>query len=498
MNSKQRGKHSFLACTALVAAMQLLPAANAQAQSGENIRDAASAPAPLIDAVKKAVGDNPEVQARWHGYRAATEEQDVARGGYYPQIDVAAGAGREWLKRPGASAERFNYRGATLSLNQMLYDGFATSSEVARMGFARLVRYYELLDASETSALEVVRAYADVERYREHLRQAKSNYVEHKQIYDQINDRVKAGVSRRVDLEQAAGRLALAESNLLTEVSNLHDVSARYVRLVGDTPGEDLPPLGENLFGGAALPSNVTEALKTAFAVNPAFNAAIENVRSTEALRDRVRAANHPRLDLRASRYLGRNADGYDGKSRDDKIELALSWNLFRGGSDQARIRQAGEEVNQARDLREKACRDLRQTLTIAYADTRRIAEQLGYLDQHQLAIAKAREAYRRQFDIGQRTLLDLLDTENEYFDARRAYTNAHYDLVTARARTLAGMGQLLRALDIVREDLPAARDAGQDRDTVDPADQCPAEAPVALEIDKDKLISDTLREQGR
>jgi adhesin transport system outer membrane protein len=479
-----------LVCLAVMAVLQTLPAMSSAAT-------AADPASPLLDAVRKAVNGNPEVQARWHGYRAATEEQDVARGGYWPQIDLTLGTGREWIKRPDTPTRQSDYRGATLTLNQMIYDGFATKSEVARMGYARLVRYYELLDATESTALEVVRAYADVERYSEQLKLAKANYVEHKQLYDQINDRVKAGVSRRVDLEQAAGRLALAESNLLTEASNLHDVSARYVRIVGEVPIDRLPPLEDNL-GSAPLPDNVTAALKSAYVANPAFNATIENVRATEALRDRTRAANHPRLDLRARKYLGHDVDGYDGNSRDDLVEVVLSYNLYRGGADQARIRQAGEEVGQARDLREKACRDLRQTLTIAYEDNRRLGEQLVYLDQHQLAIAKAREAYRRQFDIGQRTLLDLLDTENEYFDARRAYVNAHYDRIIAQARTLSGIGQLLHALDVVREDLPTPQDAGQDRDTVDPADQCPAEAPVRLEIDKEQLISDALREQGK
>jgi adhesin transport system outer membrane protein len=487
-------KDSVLACVILAMAIQITPGgARAQRSGASDGR----VPVQLLDAVRKAVGGNPDVQARWHGYRAATEEQDVARGGYFPQIDITADVGREWVRRPDRQRERLDYRGVTLSLNQMLYDGFATRSEVARMGFARLVRYYELLDASETAALEVVRAYADVERHRELLALAKNNFVEHRQIYNQISERVEAGVSRRVDLEQATGRLALAESNLLTEVSNLHDVSARYVRLVGDAPGEDLPSLLES-FVGTPLQQNVVEALKAAFVANPAFNAAIENVRATEALRDRTRAANHPRLDLRASRYMGHNIDGYEGRSRDDKIEFVLSYNLFRGGADQARIRQAGEELNQARDLREKACRDLRQAMTIAYDDIRRLAEQIGYLDQHRLAIAKVREAYRHQFDIGQRSLLDLLDTENEYFDARRAHTDARYDLVIAQARTLSGMGRLLRTLEIVREDLPMPEEIGQNRGTVDPADQCPVEVPPVFEIDKDKLLSDILREQGK
>ena len=118
---------------------------------------AESVPAALREAALKAVGTNPEVQARWHAFQAAGAEQDVARGGYLPQIDLNAGVGRERQDLPGEATERYTRRGAALSLNQMLYDGFLTRSEVSRLGFARLARYYEVVDASETAALETVR-----------------------------------------------------------------------------------------------------------------------------------------------------------------------------------------------------------------------------------------------------------------------------------------------------------------------------------------------------
>lgn len=456
----------------------------------------AAAPEPLRDAVRKAVVTNPEVQARWHAFQAAGADQDAARGGYYPQVDLSASIGRERLVRPNSGTDDYTHRNATLSLNQMVYDGFFTQSEVARMGYARLARYYELIDTSEGAALEVVRAYGDVLRYRELVRLAKLNYVEHKQISDQIGQRAGAGVGRRVDLEQATGRLALAESNLLTEVSNLHDVSARYLRLVGEMPPAELPDFGDKLTA-AALPANASEALREAFNTSPTINAAVENVRAGQSLVEARRSAYHPRVELQAYKSIDRNLDGINGRSTDSVVQLVLNYNLFRGGADQARLRSAAESLNQSKDLREKACRDVRQTLAIAYNDSQRLVEQLRYLDQHQLSIEKAREAYRRQFDIGQRTLLDLLDTENEYFQARRAYTNARYDQVIAQARTLNGIGKLMSALDVAREDLPAPADIGQDRSGIDPATICPPDAPLPLQIDKAALLSDTLREAG-
>src|SRR5690606_31992948 len=129
-------------------------------------------------------------------------------------------------------------------------------------------------------------------------------------------------------------------------------------------------------------------------------------------------SAFHPRVDFRLRQYNDRNLDGLRGTTREGAAEVLLSYNLYRGGGDRARLRQAAEELNAARDTRERVCRDLRQAVSIAFNENRVIEEQLLYLDQHQISSARARTAYRQQFDIGQRTLLDLLDGENEYFDS--------------------------------------------------------------------------------
>ncbi|TVT46516.1 MAG: TolC family outer membrane protein [Denitromonas halophila] len=447
-----------------VAALALLPL-TLQAVPAESLREA----------VQRAVVSNPEVQARWHAYLAAEEEQDVARGGYFPRVDLTASIGRERQSDPGIADRNYSRRGATLSLNQMVYDGFATQSEVARLGHAKLTRYFEILDASESVAGETVRAYADVLRYRDLVQLAQENFLRHKEVFDQIEERASAGVGRRVDLEQAGGRLALAESNLLTEASNLHDVSSRYQRLVGELPGDALQPIGRL---AEQLPPSVADALRLAYEGHPAFHAAVESVRAATEEAKGKEAAYQPRVDLRARQSVDYNTDGDVGRHGDSVVELVMNFNLFNGGSDRAAVRQFAQRLNQAKDLRDKSCRDIRQTLSIAYNDVQRLAEQLKYLNQHQLSISKAREAYRKQFDIGQRTLLDLLDTENEYFQARRAYVNGDYDHKVAEARTLGGMGKLLPSLQVAREDLPALSDLAKDREAVAPSAACPAEAP--------------------
>ena len=451
-------------------------------------------PQPLIEVARKAVVGNPEIQAKWREFTAAGHEHEFARSGQRPRLDLIASAGRQWTNnRPDLSTNLDYYRnGQGITLTQMLFDGFYTRNEISRLGYAKLVRYYELLESSENITLEAMRAYADVAKQLELVEAAKANYIEHKLITQLIEERTSAGVSRGVDLEQATGRLALAESNLITEISNLHDVSARYLRVVGERPGDNVPPLPERL-KLRGLPASGTQAMNEGLPSSPTINAAYENVRSAKAQVESNKSGYYPRLDFRAGQNWSNNYAGTAGSWTDAYAELALNYNLYRGGADMAREKQAIELRYQARDLQEKACRDVRQNLIIAYNDLTRLLDQLNFLDQHRLSTEKARQAYRQQFEIGQRTLLDMLNTQNEYFEASRAYTSARYNQIMAQARTLAGMGRLTATLGVTRPDQPTASDAGQDRGELPPDELCPFEAPRLMAIDKAKMVADVL-----
>jgi adhesin transport system outer membrane protein len=150
-------------------------------------------------------------------------------------------------------------------------------------------------------------------------------------------------------------------------------------------------------------------------------------------------------------------------------------------------VRQQTNLLSQAADLRDKACRDARQTTAIAYNDTRKLVDQLVYLDRNTLAIEKARDAYRQQFDIGQRSLLDLLNAENEVYTARRAYANAEYDLGFAYARTHAAMYQLGSQLGVSRVD-SIANDASGWEQGSDAPTRCPVIVAEVVAIDHNEL----------
>ena len=438
----------------------------------------------LKDSAQKALLTNPEVQAKWHSFQATNSSKQAAFGAYLPNVTLSADAGRDSRDNRIGKSE-LNRSATALSLNQMIYDGFLTSNQVKQLDHLKRVRFFELQDTSEIITLEVVRAYADVIRFRKLVSLAEENYVRHRAVFEQIQAKSKAGVSRRVDLEQISGRLALAEANLVTETSNLHDVSARFQRLVCSMPAADLQNLSSLTNG---IPTNISGALNTAFTSHPGLMASIENIESVNSGLQSRRSAYQPRLDFKARAERGNNIDFVSGRTNNNSAEFVMSWNLFNGGSDKARVQEAADQLNLARDLRDKTCRDIRQTLAIAYNDTRKLTDQLNFLDQHQLSIEKARDAYRQQFDIGQRSLLDLLDTENELYQAKRTFSNAEIDLFFAYARTQAGMGKLFSALGLARRDDGSDTLKNLDANTNASSANCPIEAPEVYVANKAQL----------
>jgi len=450
----------------------------------------------LDEAANKALQTNPDVIAKWHEFKASVSERDTTWGQNLPSLDVMYGTAYQRqqnpLYNPAESLRRYNNQTSSVTLSQNLFQGFSTLNDTKRLEHASMVRFYEMLDLSETTVLDAVTAYIDVWRHRQLVEYAETNYVTHRLAYAKVAERAKSGVGRQVDMETAAGRLALAESNLVTETANLHDVNARYQRIVGELPKEDMdaPP---SVFS-KTLPKDRTQSIIQGFEKSPRLKAAVENILSAKRNVEVQKSGLYPRVDAYLEKQHDLNDSGYtnpttggSGVTDISTAGLTVSWNLFRGFQDSSKKLKAAEEVYMAKDQREKTCREVRQTLSMSFNDHQRLTEQLAYLDQHQLSTDKVREAFRNQYDIGQRTLLDVLDTENEFYTAEQDSLNAEMDLLIADAKYQAAAGNLLNTLKLKNLDMtPPKPETAPDDDM---ATTCPSEPAGITQIDKEALF---------
>ncbi len=426
---------------------------------------------PLTYVSSKAIENNPEVQEAWHAFKSSIYGVDAARSGYLPSVDVSASAGYE--RRNYGIEEEYNRNTAELSVTQMLYDGFRTSNTVDRFKRIQLIRYFELISQTEQTALEASIALLDVQKLKELVQLAEANLQEHESVYQQIEQSVGAGVARAADLEQISGRLSLAQSNVLTEYSNLHDVSARYLRVVGELPMNDIKQadLDEN-----NIPISVNQALDVAYKNSPSFYASLYNIEAQKANAKAQKAAFHPNVDLSA-RYGSQDRDelGQNETRTEARVGIDISYNLYNGGLDSANLEQAYQDINIAKYQRDQACIDIRQSLQIAYYNVTILEQKLPALNQHRESSTKVKIAYKDQFDIGQRTLLDVLDAENESFQSTRSYIVALYDRQSAILTMLKEMGKLLPALDVMSGKYPTLKELTDDPIVHNAQNICPS-----------------------
>jgi len=407
----------------------------------------------LNQAMQKAMDYHPEIQAGVNSRLSADRQLRAAQGGYLPRVDLLGGYGREGSDNPTTRADGTGDHWRTLSrgesslrLQQMVFDGFATSSEVGRQQATVNSRAYALLGTSERTALDVAQVYIEVLRRQESVRLAEDNLKHHQQVYDQIQLRSARGVGRLADLDQAEARLAQAQNNLVTEQTNLADAHINYLSVVGTEPTDLSEP---NSLAGQ-LPADLPSARRQLLENSPVLRSAESDVAAAEKQYEAAKSTFYPRFDAELSRGADSNLDGDPGHNNEWQAMLRMRFNLFAGGSNKAELEAKSYQSNEALDIRNNALRQLNEELGLAWNALANARGQVPIAQQYVVHSARVREAYQKQFTIGERTLLDLLDSENELFNASRRLVDLKYTELFSQYRIKATIGELLKSQGVV------------------------------------------------
>jgi len=404
----------------------------------------------LADALARAVANLPEVRAARANQRAVEQTAAQARGAWYPTLDASIGQGREASNNPSTRAlgsdQTLTRREAELNLSQLIFDGGATSGQVRRFQARAEGAGDQVANAAETAGVRVVQAYLDVIRLRELAAIALDNEKRHRETLAQVSRLADVGQGRRADAHQAEARYALAQASLSQLRGQLAQADAAFLHLTGRPPGA-LADAGD--FQNA-LPNSLAAALAQALEVHPAVRAAQKELIAAQADRDSQRSRYAaPRLALEVGTSANHDLDGLRGANADRFAMLRLRYNLFRGGIDDGRVSEAAARVDEALANLGKARNDTERDLRQAWQGLEEDRVRLPQLDRYAAASAQVVASYRLQFSIGQRTLLDVLNAENELFSAKSSQYTGMHAVTLGELRVLAAMGRLLAALGV-------------------------------------------------
>jgi adhesin transport system outer membrane protein len=442
-------------------------------------------------ALELALENNPALARTYFDFAASRERVAVVEGELKPSLDIQAVRGREDRKTPTNDFGMYNKSDVRFTATQLLFDGFQTLDRVKAADFEARRDLQGHIRESESAALEVTKAYLSVALFQRLKDFADQNYYVHRQVESRVSDRVSGGVSAGVDLEQVTARLALAESNVLTEAANLHDTIAELQRLTGERVASGrlpFPVLLPELTGGSRA-----EVLRRALDNSPRVRQSTEEMLAVSAERDAARGPFFPRIDLRYRNEQSTNLQDVRGDFDTEAIELVFNFNFYRGGADEAQRRERNHRYYAAMEARKQACWDTRREVLVAYNDAQVLERQIEFLSAQLASQRLARIAYEDEFDLGSRSLLDLLDSQNELFDTQRALIRAETGLISARATALAEAGSLLSSFGVSMT-RPDAADWQWDPSLSAAYAECPAAPTEGVDVDFEGIY-DRLRD---
>lgn len=412
----------------------------------------------LQEAMAKAVQTHPEGLSAEKNQAAIGHQIDMAKAGYLPTLDLTVGTGYEHSINPSTrfragrgndarEDDRDLWRTESrLTARQMLWDANQTKYRVAQQSSRFESAAYHVADVKNQIALRAAESYLNVLRTKELLALAEQNLSVHQSYVSKLSDRIKGGRSAGADLRQADGRMNLAQANVEAARGELKAAEADYLEVVGEmpnTPAKDATPFG-------AIPADTAAAIARAMTVSPVISSAQANIKAANAEYAETICPFCPRIELEGGASRNLNLDGVEGVNHDAYAMVYLRQNLYNGGHDVAQRKERGERVKEATDELEKQRRLVEQAVIKSYANMSAAKNRLEPLAAHVQAATDTRNAYVSQFDLGQRTLLDLLNSEVELYNTKAALITGKYQVDAAAYAVLANMGDLVPATTVV------------------------------------------------
>lgn len=399
-------------------------------------------------------------------------ELDRAYAGFGPRVDISGYAGAGLLSDTTTRARGWNQGmhgtyGASGRLVQPIWDGFERRARVRNVQSTLDSVKDRVFDTATTLSLDGIIAHIDLLRRRAIYALAEQNVERHREILAQAKERADLGADTAADVTQAQSRLARAQSSMVEARASLLAAEDTYTRLTGLPPSSHLTQV--------PMPKEMFESPKAVYELaeknNPKLAAYMQDIRAARAEEELAESAYYPRLNLEAGPDYTNRGSVSDRWVYSFDVLGRATWNIFNSGADVAEKKAALARVRQARQVMYDFADDLKLDIENTWVNYESAQEQYKFYTEAMDYNEFTRTAYREQFQMGTRSLLDVLDAENELYNSSTQAETARGNILVGAYRLWALTGDLLPSLSIdtaPMDELPPA-DAMDRREEFEP-----------------------------
>jgi len=442
----------------------------------------------LKTSVQEILETNPIIQERLKNYNSTKEDITTAKAGYYPKLDLTLGAGHENVNRTDRGPflpdqdTSLNVYQNSLKYTQNLFKGFETTHQVEQREFQTLSAAYSYVEKVNDTSFEMVNTYLEVMKNQELLQTAQENVNINRDIFVKVQKLYNAGLTTLSEVNKIESTLALAESNLVVQENTILDVSYNLQRVLGryiNVQEMSKPKLN------IALPASKEEAAQYAMQNNPSLLVSNYNIKLAQATKKEKNAPFYPHLDIEVSQSMNKNLSGTAGNEDNFRAMAFVTYNLFNGFSDSAALQKSISQVFQEVQTKSTLRRKVIEGLNLSWAANEKLTQQLIHLKDYKKFSLKTLTLYSKEYDLGRRSLLDLLSAQNDFIRSKAQIISTEYSILFAKYRILDAMGTLVSTVlgdqELVYSNVGLVGETPQNRDSL----------PLQLDSDKDLITDD-------
>jgi len=411
---------------------------------------AQSAPLTMQEVIEVAVNSNPEIAQAQYNKEAIQFERKQAQGLYAPRVDLEGSAGIRHLDNPtrrtlGIENDELYPVTAEARAEWIAIDFGRRRGELLRQAARVDGASLRVVERSEFIALQVARQYLDVLLQQRVVAASIDNVAFHEALVRDLSSGVEQGSISIADQQQAQERLQAARVRTTEAEQSLTEAKIILRRLSGlDVDAVVQPPLLVE-----SMPGSVAEAVGLARTHNPRVREAEADVDAAHALANSTKADQLPKIGVDVVGRIGEDIDAVKGTTRDLQARAFLRWNIFDGGINRANYQEMVRRASESRYRLYTVVREAEEDARTAWSKLDTQTRVTNDLELQSKVSDDLLLSYRSQFNVGRRSLLDVLDAQNARFNTQVRLETARFSAIFARYQTLATTNRFLSAMNI-------------------------------------------------